>query len=150
LFTPEVADSMGLAPDEAWWGKTEEITCTGSMFGDPDVMSVAFGCELLDEWAPHQEVREDTAYAGLFRRLRPVIELTVAMEGAEDPLLKYVVNQSWLDVVVVPDRFAEGLWRVLSIEELRIPYLRDHPLPLGAATESCSWGGIKSMWWAEG
>jgi hypothetical protein len=145
-FPDEIADSLGLPPEAPWWGKTDEITCTLNMFEDPAVQSIGFGCELLEEWVAYQEVRPDTTFTGLFRRLRPVIVVTVATDGSEDPLLSYVVNQSWLDVVVVPDRYTEGLWCVLRIDEVKMPYLRAHPAVIGSAVESATWGGIKSMW----
>ena len=146
VFFDEIADTVGLPPDEPWWGKTADIACTRNMFEDPVVQSVAFTYEALDEWFAHQEVRPDTTYSGLFRRVDPLIEVTVSAGSEYDPILNFRVVESWLDIVVVPDRFTEGSWCILRIEEFHKVRLQA-PLASGsAATESSSWGAIKSMW----
>jgi hypothetical protein len=117
LFTEEVATELGLPPDEPWWGKTEEVTSTGNMFDSPNVTDIVFSYEAVGlDWDPVTEAREDTTFSGLFRRFDPLIEVTTLVEE-EDPILKYRVNESWLDITVVPDRFTEGLWTILKIEE---------------------------------
>ncbi|MGD8627654.1 MAG: hypothetical protein PVH52_01100 [bacterium] len=146
VFFDEIADSMGLPPEEPWWGKTEDIACTGNMFEDPVVQSVAFTYEAMEEWSPHQEVRPDTTYSGLFRRVDPIIEVTVSTPSEYYETLTYRVVDSWLDVVVVPDRYTEGLWCILRIDEFHKVRLQASLASGCAATESSSWGGIKSLW----
>lgn len=149
IFTPQVADSLSLPPDEAWWGKTEEIACAGNMFEDPVVLKVTFSYETLGDWIPTQEVREDTVFAGLFRRLDPLIEVTVSAGSEYDPMLKFLVDESWLDVIVVPDRFTEGLWCILSIQEVEKNPLGAPLVSAGAATGRSTWGIIKATWAGE-
>jgi len=116
-FTPEVASEMGLPADKPWWGKTEDINSTRIMFESPNVTDIAFSYESLAEWDPYTEVREDTTFSGFFRRYDPLIEVTTIVEE-EDPIVKLRVDDSWLDVTVVPDRFTGGLWTILKIEEV--------------------------------
>ncbi len=116
-FTPDIADSLGLPPEEPWWGKSEDVNSTRLMFENPNVTDIAFSYESVGEWEDHVEVREDTTFSGLFRRYDPLIEVTVIIESDDDPILKLRVDDSWLDVTVVPDRLTNGLWTILRIEE---------------------------------
>ncbi|MFC1799968.1 hypothetical protein ACFL2Z_03550 [Candidatus Eisenbacteria bacterium] len=144
-FTEEVADELGLKPSEPWWGKTADLMSTMDMFEHPYVQDVVFSFEALEDWEPHVEVRPDTTFSGYFRRFDPLIEVTTQIDGSEDPVRKYRVDHSWLDVVVVPDRFTEGLWRIVRIDEVE----KQPGTALGsaaAATEGSTWGGIKAMW----
>jgi len=146
VFTPDVADSLHLPPDEPWWGKTEDIESTRNMFEDTVVVNVAFSYEALGEWEAYEEVREDTTYLGLFRRFDPIIVVTVSAHSEYDPILYFRVDQSWLDVMVVPDQHTEGLWCILSIEEVEKQLLQALIASAVSATEGTSWGNIKSMW----
>jgi hypothetical protein len=71
----------------------------------------------------------------------------VAVSGCPgDPWVTYRVDGSWLDIVVVQDRFAEGHWCILSIQELE----KSPGTQLGSAgtaTEPSTWGNIKSLWY---
>lgn len=116
-FTPDIADSLGLPADKPWWGKTEDVKSTQQMFENPNVTDIAFSYETVGEWIPHTEVREDTTFSGLFRRYDPLIEVITLVDNDEDPELKLRVDESWLDIVVVPDRLTAGLWTILRIEE---------------------------------
>jgi hypothetical protein len=118
-FTPDIADSLGLPVDKPWWGKTEDVKSTRQMFEEPSVTDITFNYEEVGEWVPHIEVREDTTFSGLFRRFDPVIEVITLVENSEDPELKYRVDESWLDIAIVPDRLTEGLWSILRIEEYK-------------------------------
>ena len=118
-FTPDIADSLGLPADKPWWGKTEDVSATQVMFEDPSVTDVTFSYEEVGEWIPYEEVREDTTFYGVFRRYNPLIEVIVLEEDSEDPETRYRVDESWLDITVVPDRFSEGFWTILKIEEIK-------------------------------
>lgn len=116
-FTPDIADSLGLPADKPWWGKTEDIASTRQMFENPNVTDIAFSYEEVGGWNPYVEVREDTTYSGLQRRYDPLIEVITLVENSEDPELKFRVDESLLDITVLPDPFTEGLWTILRIEE---------------------------------
>lgn len=116
-FTSEIADELGLPPDEPWWGKTEDVSSTNGLFESPTVTDITFTYEDVGAWEAVNDVRPDTTFSGLFRRLDPVIEVTTLVEE-EDPIKKLRVDGSWLDVTVVPDRYAEGLWTILKIQEI--------------------------------
>jgi len=116
-FTPDIADSLGLPADKPWWGKTEDVASTQQMFEEPTVTDITFSYEKVGEWVIHTEVREDTTFSGLFRRYDPLIEVVTLTENSEDPELRLRVDESFLDVTVVPDRLTEGLWTILRIEE---------------------------------
>jgi hypothetical protein len=120
-FTRDVATELGLPELEPWWGKTEDLGSTGQMFEAPSVTGITFTYEPVGEWIPHIEVRTDTTFSGVFRRYDPLIEVVTIdenPENPEDPETIYRVDGSWLDIIVVPDRFTEGLWTILKIEEI--------------------------------
>jgi hypothetical protein len=146
-FTEDVAHEIGLPQMEPWWGKTTDLASTGMMFEDPHVESITCTYEVVGSWMPHTVLRSDTTFSGLFHRIDPLIEVAVAVSGCPgDPWVTYRVDGSWLDIVVVQDRFAEGHWCILSIQELE----KSPGTQLGSAgtaTEPSTWGNIKSLWY---
>ena len=145
IFTPDVAEGLGLPPDEAWWGKTDDLSSTQTMFGSAHVTDIVFTYEAVGSWEAYTEVRADTIFSGWFRRLDPLIEITTVVEE-EDPIKKLRVDESWLDVVVVPDRYPDGLYTILSITEEKKQQFQGPVVSQSAATEPSTWGGIKSLW----
>ena len=144
-FTADVADSLGLPPEEPWWGKTDDVNSTREMFEDPDVLEIGFAYNYENDWELCQVVRPDSAYSGFCCRIEPLIWVKVSLLSEDDPILYYRVDNSWLDIMVVPDRFTQDLWCILSIDEVK----KIRFVPEGmvrSATESSTWGGIKSMW----
>ncbi|MFC1800297.1 hypothetical protein ACFL2Z_05275 [Candidatus Eisenbacteria bacterium] len=117
-FTPDIADELGLPELEPWWGKTEDLGSTRGMFDEPTVTAITFTYETVGEWIPHIEVRKDTTFSGVFRRYDPLIEVITVTDNPEDPELRYRVDGSWLDIIAVPDRFTEGNWTILKIQEV--------------------------------
>jgi len=118
-FTGDIADELGLPPEEPWWGKTEDLVSTRGMFDEPSVTAITFTYEAVGaKWDPHIEVRNDTTFSGVFRRYDPVIRVITVTDDPEDPELIYRVDRSWLDIIAVPDRFIEGNWTILKIEEV--------------------------------
>ena len=119
VFTKEVADSMGLDPDEPWWGKTKDVTSTENMFNSTEVTQIAMDyVPSGDQWVPYEEVREDTIiYYGTSRRVIPDILVTIDKGG--EPL-NLLVKDSYLDVVVVRDpNFPDQvLYVFLKIQEV--------------------------------
>ncbi|MFC1799969.1 hypothetical protein ACFL2Z_03555 [Candidatus Eisenbacteria bacterium] len=146
IFTDDIADLLGLPVSEPWWGKTEDLNSTRMMFDDPSVESVMFAYEVVGEWVDTTVVRPDTSFSGFFRRIDPLIEVVTATENPEDPELVFRVDGSWLDVMVVPDRFWEGHWCILSIQEVEKQPFKALPASASAGTEPGTWGAIKSMW----
>jgi len=146
VFTADIADSLGLPPEGPWWGITEDVNSTQIMFENPNVTDIAFSYEVAIPWGPYVEVREDTIFSGVLCRLDPLIEVTTSVGSSEDPILTYRVDSSYLDVVVVPDRFTEGLWCILRIEESKKQMLQAPIASEPLATEACTWGAVKSKW----
>jgi hypothetical protein len=144
-FTEDIADSLGLPRFEPWWGKTEDLSSTGNMFGSPNVTDIGFNYEWIGEWIACQEVREDTTFSGLCRRMEPLIRV-VTVVGGDDPYLMYRVDDSFVDVTVVPDRFTNGMWTVLRMNEVKKRQLLGSAVSQFSATEPSSWGSIKSLW----
>jgi hypothetical protein len=118
VFTKDVADSLGLDPEEPWWGKTKDVASTGRMFGSSEVTDINMKYISEDPWVPHEEERPDTTYSGVFSRVTPDILVTIEKPGKEP--LRLVVNESFLDVVVVKDpKYPDqNLWVFLKIEEI--------------------------------
>jgi len=143
-FTDEIADSLGLPPEEPWWGKTKDLSSTGTMFASPSVTDIRFTFEYVGEWVPCAEVRGDSTYNGLCRRIDPLIQVAT-VGGGEDPILLLRVDSSWLDVMVVPDPHEEGQWCILSIKEVEKRMLHDPVVAGGTSTEGASWGAIKAL-----
>jgi hypothetical protein len=144
-FTDDIADSLGLPRFEPWWGKTADVNSTGNMFGSSNVTDIGFSYEWIGEWASCQEVRDDSTFSGLCRRMEPLIVVVTTVDS-EDPYLMYRVDESFVDVTVVPDRFVNGLWTIVRMNEVRKQPLQDPIVFQLAATGRSSWGGIKSLW----
>jgi hypothetical protein len=145
VFTDDIADSLDLPRYDPWWGKTEDMSSTRMMFEDPSVEGITFTYEAVGEWVDTTVVIPDTTFSGFFRRIDPFITFVRVTGDLEDPELLFRVDGTWLGFVVVPDRFTEGLWCVLQIEEVeKKPAMQLGSV--GAGTEASSWGGIKSMW----
>ncbi len=118
VFTAEIADSLGLDPEEPWWGKTKDVGSTGRMFGSTEVTQIRMNYVSVDPWIPHDEVRSGKTYSGVFSRVIPDILVTIDNPGQEP--LSLVVLESFLDVVVVRDpKFPDQvLYVFLKIEEI--------------------------------
>jgi hypothetical protein len=120
VFTKEIADSLGLDPEEPWWGKTKDVGSTGKMFGSTEVTRIGMNYVSVDPWVPHEEERSGKTYSGVFSRVIPDILVTIDKPGQEP--LSLVVLESFLDVVVVRDpKFPDQvLYVFLKIEEVPI------------------------------
>lgn len=146
-FTDDVADSLGLPPDQPWWGKINELASTTNMFNSPEVTRVKLSLARMGEWTPCFDILPgpppDTLY-GQFARFVPDIRVTIEWPG-EEPLT-LVVDNSYLDIIVVPDPRFRGLWTVARMQEIcRTPAASPIGGSRGVMTESTSWGEIKGM-----
>jgi hypothetical protein len=118
VFTEDVADSLNLPPEEPWWGKTQDVAATARMFNASNVTDIAMQYVSEEPWVPHEEQRPDTTYSGVFSRVTP--DILVVIEDPGQEALRLVVNESFLDVVVVQDpKFPDRVqWVFLKIEEI--------------------------------
>lgn len=107
VFTPQDADSLGLPPDEPWWGKTEDLASTTKMFEDSDVSDVQM--EILGKDGPWPT--ED----GVEYRIDPSIKVTIEPAG-EEPTT-YWVYQSYLYAEIIVDPYDGDLWVFKRITE---------------------------------
>lgn len=118
VFTEDVADSLGLDPEEPWWGKTRDVTSTQKMFSSSEVTEVNMSYISVDRWVAVTDSVGGEEYNGVFSRVQPDILVTVEKPGKEP--MRYVVNESYLDITVVqdPNYPDQTLWVVLKIEEI--------------------------------
>ena len=141
-FLPSDADSAGLAPDEPWWGKTEDVSSTLNMFEDAEATRIR--CDLTVVSGPFP------IEGGLAYRLDTDIRVTVEWAGATEPLTLWV-NNSWLDVEITQDPYRGDKWVFKSIEEV----LKEGVLAVSAPgpvlmTEVTTFGSIKATFMAKG
>lgn len=118
VFTKDIADTLGLDPDEPWWGKTKDVTATGNMFNSSEVTRITMDyVPYGDQWVPNEELRDTTMYYGTSRRVIP--DILVTIDKGQEPL-NLVVQDSYLDVFVVRDpKFPnQVLYVFLKIEEI--------------------------------
>ncbi len=109
-FLPADADSVGLPPDEPWWGKTEDVAGTAHMFDAQTVTKIEMHLEVAGGPWPTED--------GLGYRLDPLIKVTEEKPNAEEPLT-HIVEGSWLYVEIVVDPYDENLWVFKEIEEVK-------------------------------
>jgi hypothetical protein len=118
VFTKDIAESLGLPPEEPWWGRTKDVASTKKMFASSEVTEVNMSYISVDRWVPVTDSVGGEEYNGVFSRVQPDILVTVETPG-EEPM-RYVVNESYLDVTVVKDPTVpeENLFVILKIEEI--------------------------------
>jgi len=122
VFTKDIADSLGLDPEEPWWGKTKDVGSTEKMFNASEVTQITMDyVPYGDRWNAVKEVRytetDSVVYYGTARRVIP--EISVTIDEGEEPKI-YRVTESYLDVIVVRDpTFPDQVRYVfLKIEEV--------------------------------
>jgi hypothetical protein len=147
VFTHDVADSMGLPPDEPWWGKTNELASAAKMFNSSEVSRVEFSLTRMGAWFPYADIRggspPDTLY-GQFARFVPDIRVTIEAPGEEPITL--LVDNTFIDIMVVPDPESRGLWTVARMEEIyRTPATPRISGSRGVMVASITWGHIKAL-----
>lgn len=119
VFTKDIAEDLGLPPEQPWWGKTRDVAGTAKMFGSSEVTQIIMDYVSDARWDTFDVERPDgSTFSGVWAEVEPDIRVTVEDPGQE-PMI-YVVNESWLHVYVVPDPDPqyEGLWVFLEIQEL--------------------------------
>jgi hypothetical protein len=117
-FTPAAAETLGLPPDQPWWGKTEDVAATRNMFEDATVTEITMQLTKVIDWYGCVDIREappDTII-GWCARFDATIDVTVTEPGQEP--LTYIVRDSWLDLIVTADPLSTiGEWVIVRIEE---------------------------------
>lgn len=131
-FTPEDADSLGLPPDEPWWGKIPDVASTSNMFSDPEVTQIQVDLYI-----------ESRGYAdGIYTvTCEPSIKVTVEPGGGGETIT-YWVYGSWLYFKIGPDEAESGLLQIVGIKE----ELKWGPAPGSlVCVEVDTFGRIKSL-----
>ena len=126
VFTEEVAEELGLPPEEPWWVKTQDVASTVKMFNSTQVTQILmdYVYEVKEgEWYPVDIQRPEGTYSGVYAVVEPDIRVTVQKPGEEEII--YHVNKSVLDVYVVrdpnyPDE-DDVRWVFLEIQERKKP-----------------------------
>ena len=119
VFPVSVADSLGLPPENPWWGKTAEVSAMAGLFRDTTITRIEFEFTDVGTWVPAQiEISPGEFISGVFTRTVPVTRLTVEEPGKEPRTL--VFDASYLDISIVRDpKFpGEDLWVIARIEEV--------------------------------
>jgi hypothetical protein len=140
-FMADIADSLGLPPDDPWWGKTKDLQSTANLFADGNAGFLIVFNEVAEGWTPHELDRGDTVFTGLFRRYNPGLVLHLEKPGTEP--ITCIGDATCIDVVVVPHPYIEGHFAVLEIEETLTP--------MGRTSRACmeqalSWSEVKAMY----
>ena len=114
-------EGAGVPPNAPYWGKTEDVPRTELMFESEKTTGISFefGSKLFVNWLPVT----DTIFVeglpvevdALLERYAP--EISVIVEGDEGSTT-YWVNESWVEIKVIQDRFDPSLWTILRIEEM--------------------------------
>jgi hypothetical protein len=131
-FTPEDAESLGLPPEEPWWGKIADVNSMSNMFSDAEVTVIQVDLAIVSRGYV------DGVYTV---RCEPSIKITVELAGGGEPTTYWVCG-SWLDLKVGPDETESGLLQIAGIREELKAGLAPGSL---VATEPCTFGRIKSM-----
>jgi hypothetical protein len=141
-FEPAIADSLGLPPDQPWWGKTKDLSSTSRMFGSSQVTSIEIELDRLSGWSACLD--GVTGRTALCARVEPDIRITIESPGGDPWHL--VVNRSWLDVVIVEDSVRTGFWTILAIYETLEGTGRTlSPQNAGVVTDDTTWSEIKAL-----
>jgi hypothetical protein len=138
VFMSEDTASLGLPPDEPWWGRTQDISAMSRLFADSNVVSIE--CGLVVEYGPWPT--DD----GLGYRLDPNMKFTIDGGAQEDTTLW--VFASWLYIEVVPDPYAAENWVFKEIEEMPKAgsSTRSAPGSGEMATEAATFGSVKARY----
>jgi hypothetical protein len=116
--------AAGVDSINPYWGRTEDIERTTSMFINPQTMSISFNFNLpMVPWYQCDDVinvdGQPQVVNAFCSTWKPDIQVTV--EGETEPTT-YWVNASWILVTVIQDRKDPSLWTILRLEEtLELP-----------------------------
>lgn len=140
-FMVFVADSLGLPPDEPWWGKTTDLQSTANLFTDGNAdFSIVF-IPVLEGWTPHEIDRGDTVFTGVFRRY--IIDLKLELEEPGTEPINLVGDATYVDVMVVSHPYIAGHFAVLDIEESPRIQVK---APQACLEQALTWSEVKGMY----
>jgi hypothetical protein len=149
-FTSDIAESLGLSPNEPFWGKAADTTSTSNLFSDSTVTTIGMIFTYSVEWsrgACHRsfpEIMADTVWAdALCILVRPDIKISIEKQG-EDPLILWI-NGTSLDIMVVQDALGANVWTILAIREWYSNAFACSPVASGVkGTRHTSWSWVKA------
>jgi hypothetical protein len=116
VFLVDVADSLGLPPENPWWGKTADVHSTANLFADDAAGFTILFDPVSVGWTPTEVARRDTVYAGLFRRY--MVDLRLHLEEAGGEPYTLIGDDTFLDIVVAASPLYAGHYAVLEMEEV--------------------------------
>ncbi|MGD9401976.1 MAG: hypothetical protein PVF95_06885, partial [bacterium] len=129
----EDAESVGLPPDEPWWGAAEDLAAMESFFSDTTVIKVE-----AEIWVDSPAVSRDKNSS---MRCWPYIKVSMQRAGWSEPAMM-TVEDTWLYFEFVRDEADTNLWRILKMrEELR----ESVKAKASMATEPVTFGRIKDI-----
>lgn len=120
-FMEDDYSAAGVDSINPYWGRTEDLERTTSMFTSPKTLNISFNFNLavmpwLGDYLDSILVGDKVQYVyGYESMWKPDIQITID-EGGTEPTT-FWVNASWVHVVVIKDRLNPSLWTILRIEE---------------------------------
>lgn len=142
VFTPEVAESLGMPADEPWWFREDELAATGNMFDCETVKAIKF-----DSWIRDRDTTGTGDSMAIALKLDFDFRLTIEEPGRET-LILWAGTHTRLDLIVVRHPTDPDLWVIEEITETSLAGGREPLMPPGdvaVSQESCTLGNIKSM-----
>lgn len=110
IFTPWVAEEIGLPPEAPWWHRNHDLASTEFLFDHADLHSIQFALTVVDQ---------DTTDAGgdpvITVQMDPEILVTLNPPNEEPVFLE--VTETWLYFRLIPDAADERFWVISEIEE---------------------------------
>ena len=125
-FMEEDYEKAGVSSDKPYWGSTEDLDQTTTMFIDERTGTILFDFGLAvtnwdtctdNIWVDDDEGGHWAMVDALCCTHEPVIDVTVNTAGEEPKT--YQVRSSRIEITVIEDRFNPQLWRILRIEEYK-------------------------------
>ncbi len=122
-----------LPPGQNWWGRSSDITSTGTMFGSQNVGQIFLQIVALRDSV-------STACEGC-RKIEAVINLSVTTSPQSPDSLTLFVGSNQI-FIVRPDPADSAQWVLFRQEDVEWPWAGSTEVE---ATEPVTWGTIKSL-----
>jgi hypothetical protein len=141
VFVPDVAEEIGLPPDQPWWGKTKDVASMSKMFSSAEVTNIRFDYAVVSS---DTLVKDDS----LIVRMRVEPDIRVPIERPGEEPMTYWVRESFLDFRFIRDPlFPDAdLWVMLdTVETVRNPFGKGMETGTAPASEACTLACTFSM-----